>query len=156
MTRRPIIPLLLLTLVLLALPGVVGAHTETSMEQAYREYARQQAREVGIDESMFVAQLYAESKLDPNAVSSAGCIGIAQICPAYHPGVNPWDPWDSIRYASQLMAGYLDEFGTWDLALSAYAAGSGRVRACWCVPPFRSVHWYIASVRGGARPAGEE
>ena len=143
--------LLLLSLLLLGvLVTPVGAVEGLSMEEAYREYARQQAREVGIDPDMLEAQIWAESKFDPNAWAPGG-VGIAQINMAYH-DVNAWDPWASIRYMAKLMASYLEEYnGSWDLALAAYSSGSGTVRRWGGVPPYPSVRWYISSVRGGVR-----
>ena len=92
-----------------------------------RAYARAAAIRQGIDPVLFVRQIAAESEFDPNAVSRAGAVGIAQIMPALHPGVDPTDPYASIDYAARLMRGYIGHFGNWTLALIAYNAGPGRL-----------------------------
>ncbi len=92
----------------------------------YENLARTYATEAGIDPDIFVAQINQESGFDPLAGSSAGAQGIAQIIPRYHPGVDPWDPDSSLRYAAQLMAGHIQNYGG-DIrkALTAYHAGPG-------------------------------
>jgi hypothetical protein len=92
-----------------------------------RAYARDAAIRQGIDPVLFVRQINAESAFDPNAVSRAGAVGIAQIMPALHPAVDPTDPYASIDYAARLMRGYIVHFGDWRRALIAYNAGPGRL-----------------------------
>ena len=92
-----------------------------------RAYARAAAIRQGIDPVLFVRQINAESAFDPNAVSKAGAVGIAQIMPALHPGVDPTDPYASLDYAARLMRGYIVHFGDWQRALIAYNAGPGRL-----------------------------
>jgi soluble lytic murein transglycosylase-like protein len=92
-----------------------------------RAYARDAAIRHGIDPVLFVRQITAESEFDPNAVSKAGAVGIAQIMPALHPAVDPTDPYASLDYAARLMRGYIVHFGSWRLALIAYNAGPGRL-----------------------------
>lgn len=92
-----------------------------------RAYARDAAIRQGIDPVLFVRQITAESDFDPNAVSRAGAVGIAQIMPALHPAVDPTDPYASLDYAARLMRGYIAHFGNWSLALIAYNAGPGRL-----------------------------
>jgi hypothetical protein len=92
-----------------------------------RAYARDAAIRQGIDPVLFVRQITAESDFDPNAVSKAGAVGIAQIMPALHPGVDPTDPYASLDYAARLMRNYIVHFGDWRRALIAYNAGPGRL-----------------------------
>jgi len=92
-----------------------------------RAYARDAAVRQGIDPVLFVRQITAESDFDPNAVSKAGAVGIAQIMPALHPDVDPTDPYASLDYAARLMRGYIVHFGDWRRALIAYNAGPGRL-----------------------------
>jgi soluble lytic murein transglycosylase-like protein len=92
-----------------------------------RGYARDAAIRAGIDPVLFVRQIAAESEFNPNAVSRAGAVGIAQIMPALHPAVDPTDPYASLDYAARLMRGYIGHFGNWTLALIAYNAGPGRL-----------------------------
>ena len=92
-----------------------------------RAYARAAAIRQGIDPVLFVRQIAAESEFNPNAVSKAGAVGIAQIMPALHPAVDPTDPYASLDYAARLMRGYIIHFGDWRRALIAYNAGPGRL-----------------------------
>jgi len=92
-----------------------------------RAYARAAAIRQGIDPVLFARQITAESDFNPNAVSKAGAVGIAQIMPALHPTVDPTDPYASLDYAARLMRGYITHFGDWRRALIAYNAGPGRL-----------------------------
>ena len=92
-----------------------------------RNYAWSAASRQGIDPVLFTRQITAESDFNPNAVSKAGAVGIAQIMPALHPAVDPTDPYASLDYAARLMRGYIIHFGDWRRALVAYNAGPGRL-----------------------------
>lgn len=89
----------------------------------YRRIAAKYARRNGVPVGLFLAQINQESGFNPKAVSSAGAIGIAQIVPRWHPGVNPRDPVASLRYAAKLMRSHYKKYGTWRDALSAYNSG---------------------------------
>lgn len=96
----------------------------------YQNIARQDAIRVGINPGLFVRQIQQESGFNPNAVSPAGAIGIAQFMPATAKelGVDPHDPLSSLDGAARFMAQLRREFGG-DIAkaLAAYNAGPGRV-----------------------------
>lgn len=92
-----------------------------------RSYAWGAASRQGIDPVLFVRQITVESDFNPNAVSKAGAVGIAQIMPALHPAVDPTDPYASLDYAARLMRGYINRYGDWRRALIAYNAGPGRL-----------------------------
>ncbi len=97
----------------------------------YINLARSYATQAGIDPDIFVAQINQESGFDPVAgPSSGGAMGIAQIIPRWHPGVDPWDPNASLQYAANLMAGHLGNYGG-DIrkALTAYHAGPGNLQS---------------------------
>jgi Transglycosylase SLT domain len=109
-----------------------AAHEARALERVFdiadlRAYARDAAIRQGIDPVLFVRQITAESDFDPNAVSRAGAVGIAQLMPTLHPAVDPTDPYASLDYAARLMRGYLVHFGDWRRALIAYNAGPGRL-----------------------------
>lgn len=115
-------------------------------EQVYRAYARTTAVSHGLDPDAFEQQLYVESRYDPNAFNRSGACGIAQIVPVYHPGVNCWDPYESMDYAAGLMEQYLEKFGSYRLALAAYQAGESSVVSARGVPRIPETVWYIDSV----------
>jgi len=76
--------------------------------------------------------LYQESRFRPDViegrtVSSAGAVGIAQIVPRWHPGVDPRDPFASIEYAAGYLRKLFDRFGSWADALAAYNWGPGNL-----------------------------
>lgn len=71
---------------------------------------------------------YQESRYNPNAISAAGAIGIMQIIPKWHPGINPYNPKESIYYAGAIMRQYYNEFKTLSKALAAYNWGETNVR----------------------------
>ena len=82
------------------------------------------AKQYGIPAGILGALIHRESKFDENALSPSGAIGIAQIVPKFHPGVNPRDPLASINYAGLYLAQNLKRFGN-DMprALAAYNRG---------------------------------
>ncbi len=81
---------------------------------------------------VFLRLINQESGFNPNAVSSAGAVGIAQFTPqtaaAY--GIDPRDPEQSLRGAARHLTDLLRTFGG-DVpkAVAAYNAGAGNVTA---------------------------
>lgn len=98
---------------------------------SYWNIAWQAAVNAGIDPNLFERQIQQESGFNPNAVSPAGAIGIAQFMPATASsmGVNPWDPVSSLYGAANLMAQLKNQFGgNYAMALAGYNAGPGAVQ----------------------------
>lgn len=97
----------------------------------YVAIAQQDAIAVGIPPTYFVRQINNESGFNPNAVSPAGAVGIAQFLPgtAAGLGINPWDPIQALRGAARLMANYAHQYGgDYAKALAAYNGGSGNLQ----------------------------
>ena len=97
----------------------------------YIAIAQQDAVNAGISPVYFVRQINLESGFNPNAVSPAGAVGIAQFLPstAAGLGINPWDPIQALRGAANLMASYNRNYGgNYAMALAAYNGGSGTVQ----------------------------
>jgi soluble lytic murein transglycosylase-like protein len=99
------------------------------------------------------ATLLQESAYDPQALSSAGAIGIAQFMPetAAEVGVDPYDPFESIDAAAALIAGYADAYqgryaDPYSAALAAYNAGPFAVARYGGVPPYAETREYIALI----------
>jgi soluble lytic murein transglycosylase-like protein len=111
------------------------------------------ARRAGLDEFFLAAMLLQESAYAPDAMSSAGAVGIAQftIPTASLLGVNPFEPRSAIEGAAQLIATYLHAYRDRDdpfaLALAAYNAGPGAVAYYHGVPPYAETREYIIDVR---------
>jgi hypothetical protein len=80
----------------------------------------------------FLARLiWQESGFDPQSVSHAGAVGIAQFMPqtAREIGLNdPYDPAEALPASARLLSKLHHEFGNLGLAAAAYNAGSGRIR----------------------------
>ena len=79
-------------------PAMQALHASPQGE--FQNYARQAAQRAGIDPELFAAQIQQESGYDVRAGSPAGALGIAQIVPRYHPGVDTSDPYASLDYAA--------------------------------------------------------
>lgn len=103
----------------------------TLPKSQYVAIAQQDAIAVGISPDYFVRQINAESGFNPNSVSPAGAVGIAQFLPstAAGLGINPWDPIQALRGAARLMANYAHTYGgDYAKALAAYNGGTGTVQ----------------------------
>ncbi len=145
-------------------PGMGGASTvsepapELDLQQAlaegqqngnWRPFARTEASTFGIDPTMFERQIQAENNFNPTGTSPAGAVGIAQIVPQYHPGVNANDPAESLAYAAGLMKQYLQDYnGDWVQALVRYNGGQGAVDAWNYGQPYAESKAYVAKVLG--------
>lgn len=113
---------------------VYYATTQDSRENEERyalDIAAAEARR-GIPPGLLHRLIYQESRfrsdiISGEVVSSAGAIGIAQIVPRWHPGVDPLDPIASIEYAALYLAQLYQQFGSWRTALAAYNWGPGNV-----------------------------
>lgn len=86
-----------------------------------------------IPKNLLARLLYQESRfrddiIRGDVVSSAGAVGIAQIVPKWHPGIDPTDPIASIWYAGAYLVELKRQFGSWDRALAAYNWGPGNLR----------------------------
>lgn len=99
---------------------------------------KRNARKAGTDvpDSLVDALIQQESGGDPDAVSSAGAVGLAQSMPktARDPGYgvepldDPRDPEQARRFAEDYLGAMLDEFEDPGHALMAYNWGPGNVK----------------------------
>jgi hypothetical protein len=97
----------------------------------YVAIAQQDAIAAGISAVYFVRQIEQESGFNPNSVSPAGAVGIAQFLPgtAAGLGINPYDPIQALRGAARLMANYAHQYGgDYAKALAAYNGGTGTLQ----------------------------
>jgi soluble lytic murein transglycosylase-like protein len=107
----------------------------------------------GLPPDFLAATLLQESAYDPNALSSAGAIGIAQFMPetAAGAGVDPYDPFDSIEGAAALLGGYAGAYAgryadPYTAALAAYNAGPLAVEHYGGIPPYPETQQYVALI----------
>nr|WP_088178495.1 lytic transglycosylase domain-containing protein [Methyloversatilis thermotolerans] len=107
------------------------------------------AREGGIDPELLHAVVQAESAYNPQAVSPKGALGLAQLMPstALQYGVrDAMKPADNLKAGARHLRDLLDEFGSLELALSAYNAGAGAVRRYGGIPPYPETLAYVPKV----------
>ncbi|MDQ1394813.1 MAG: peptidoglycan DL-endopeptidase CwlO [Acidimicrobiaceae bacterium] len=111
----------------------------------------------GVDPKLLSAVARAESGYDPRSVSGAGAQGMMQLMPetARSLGVDPFDPAQAVDGAARLLSGHLQRFGSADLAVAAYNAGSGAVTKFGGIPPYAETQAYVRKVLAyqGATPS---
>jgi soluble lytic murein transglycosylase-like protein len=108
------------------------------------------ARAQRLDPEFFAATMLQESAYNPNAVSAAGALGIAQFMlgTADDAGVDPFDPYAALAGASRLLGGYVRAYtGVYPdpdaVALAAYNAGPGAVDRYHGIPPYKETREYV-------------
>lgn len=92
---------------------------------------------------------YHESRYNPNAVSHAGAIGLMQIHPRWHKNVNPYNPYESIKYGAKYLDSLHARFGNWKLALAAWNWGQGNLAKHTIVKAPRETRNFIKNVMKG-------
>lgn len=104
-----------------------------------------------LEKELVCAVIKVESNYNPKAVSTKGAQGLMQIIPETALDLKIDDPFDvrqNIRGGSQYLRLMLDQFSDdLDLALAAYNAGPGTVRAYGGIPPFKETMRYIEKVK---------
>jgi soluble lytic murein transglycosylase-like protein len=103
----------------------------------------------GVDPHLARAVMRLESGGNPNAVSSAGALGLMQLMPgtARGLGVDPADPKRNLEGGIKYLAQLADKYdGDYVKTLAAYNAGSGRVDSYGGVPPFPETERYVKNV----------
>lgn len=121
----------------------------------YVELARQKALQYGLDPDLFLRQIQAESAFRPDAVSSAGAIGLGQLMPATarELGVDPNNPTQNLDGAARYMRQQLDTFGNYPMALAAYNAGPSRVQKAGGIPNITETQNYVSKIMGAGGSA---
>lgn len=98
------------------------------------------AHQYGLNPNLVAAVMTMESNGDPLALSPADARGLMQILHG------PWDPKTNVYTGVRMLAGFLAQFGSLDLALAAYNAGPNAVVAYNGVPPYRETRDYVIIV----------
>lgn len=104
----------------------------------------------GVSVKLLKSIARAESNFNPNAVSSAGAVGIMQLMPATAASLgvtNSYDARENIMGGAKLISQLLSKYnGNTSLALAAYNAGSGNVDKYGGIPPFTETQNYVKKV----------
>jgi hypothetical protein len=93
----------------------------------YADLYRQAGQQYGVDPALLMAQGQAESSGNPDAVSDAGAVGLAQLMPATAKSLgvtDPTDPAQAIPAQARLMAQNIKRYGDIPTALMAYHGGT--------------------------------
>lgn len=124
--------------------------TEEQIKQRVLYYANL----YGINPSIALKQIHAESGFNPSA-SSGEANGVAQFTPATARrfGVNVWDVESSLNGWGKYMSWLLNRYnGDYSKALAGYNAGEGNVDKYNGVPPFAETINYVRKILGGSLP----
>ena len=100
--------------------------------QKYAALFSEAERLYGLPKNLLARVAYQESHFRSDIISGAlksksGAVGIMQIIPRWHPGVNPLDPIEAIPYAAKYLKELYNRFGSWNEALAAYNWGPGNL-----------------------------
>jgi murein DD-endopeptidase MepM/ murein hydrolase activator NlpD len=115
----------------------------------YNNLIVEKANKYGIPPTLFVAQIYQESKGDANAVSKRGAAGLGQLMPIIQGWcglADPFDPADNLDCSAKFMSMLLEKYQDEKLALAAYNAGEPAVDACHCIPQNGETPAYVSTV----------
>lgn len=114
------------------------------------EWVRRLAPGYGLDPTLVMAVIRAESNFDPTARSPKDARGLMQLIPATASrfGVEDvWDPLQNLRGGMAYLRWLLDTFdGDETLALAGYNAGEGAVLRHRGVPPYAETQDYVRKV----------
>lgn len=104
----------------------------------------------GVDPQLVKCIIKVESDFNPDAVSSAGAMGLMQLmqetASCYYLQ-NPFDPEKNVDAGVRHLKSLLDYFkNDVPLALAAYHAGIGRVKKRMALPPIQSTIDYVSTI----------
>ncbi len=133
-------------------PRSTGALSPVPTPGHFQSLIRQAARRYDLPPQLLQRVIAAESGFNPQAVSSAGAMGLMQLMPgtAAELGVtDPFDPAQNVAAGAHYLRSLLDRFGgSLPLALAAYNARPAAVEAAGGIPPIPQTQAYVAEILG--------
>ena len=129
-------------------PSTILGRGAERRRKAFYPLVHHAACEAGIPVALMDALLMQESRYNPIAISPKGAFGLGQLMPATAKqlGVDRYSLLGNLRGAARYLSWQLREFGRVDLALAAYNAGPGRVRAAKGLPRIAETRNYVRIV----------
>lgn len=122
----------------------------TSVGKPYQRLIERISTAHRLDPRLLSAMVEVESARQPDVVSHAGAIGLAQLMPqtARRFGVSdPTDPEENLIGGARYLSWLLDRYrGDVSLALAAYNAGEGAVDRYGGIPPYSETQKYVKMV----------
>jgi soluble lytic murein transglycosylase-like protein len=135
------------------LSGLSGYDSKTGKSTAtgsFDDIIQQTSQKYNVDADLVKAVIQNESNYDPNAVSSAGALGLMQLMPATAASLgvdNPMNPEENIEGGVKLLRELLNQFGgNLTNVVAAYNAGAGAVQQYGGVPPYQETQLYVNRV----------
>jgi soluble lytic murein transglycosylase-like protein len=126
-----------------------------SAASPYDGIIRRAAARNGIDPALVDAVVRQESGFRPDAVSSAGAVGLMQLMPSTARDLGVTDPLDAtqnVNGGARLLRSLLDRYGgRLDFALAAYNAGPAAVDRYGGVPPYPETQSYVQAIMADYR-----
>lgn len=123
---------------------------ETASPDGVEALVASAASKYNLPSSLLNAVIQQESGFEPDAVSSAGAIGLMQLMPSTAESLgidNPLDPAQNINGGAKYLSQLLKEFdGSVPLALAAYNAGPNAVKSYGGVPPYSETQQYVQNI----------
>jgi len=129
-------------------PKILEALESTAHRYGGHPALRRAGLSVSDWRALFQANIEIESVYRPNARSSAGAISLGQLMPATAAqlGVDPHDWQANLDGSARYLLMMLAQFGTPELALTAYSAGPDAVARYGGIPPYRETQNHVRRV----------
>lgn len=138
---------MLLTLIALIIAGICGINYSMGVfnraiyKTDYSYYVKQYAKEYNIEPNLIYAVIKTESDFKSKATSNVGARGLMQVMEPTFDWVSSlvkdsnityddmFEPEINIKYGAFLLSYLINEFSTYEEAISAYHAGRGAVNS---------------------------